>query len=156
MIHRMSAEQHDPTDQINIDRLQVPLAPAVEERLRQELGERQDVAFAHLTQVLVPGQQNEPSPMLFVWLDREAMRSVRLSLKLVSNVVARALPKEQYLDVVILNSAPELLEQVEEKGQLLVENNPEERRAAIEAMHSPELEEPIAESSRPWWWPFGG
>jgi hypothetical protein len=152
----MRAEHRDPADQIIIDKLQVPLAPEVEQRLRQELEQRQDVAFAHLTQVLVPGQQSEPSPMLFVWLNRDAMRSVRLSLKLVSNVVSRALPKEQFLDVVILNSAPELLEQVEKVGHLLVENNRDERQAALHAMHSPEVEEPEEPApSRPWWWPFG-
>ena len=72
----MRAEQSDPAHQIIIDRLQVPLAPEVEGRLRKELAQRQDVAFAHLTQVLVTGQQSEPSPTLFV-ICRTGLKSLR-------------------------------------------------------------------------------
>ena len=54
--------------------------------------------------------------VLFVWLVPAAMRSLRAALNLVSDTVAKALPGNQFLDVVILNSAPELLPDVERAG----------------------------------------
>jgi hypothetical protein len=72
--------------------------------------------------------------VLFVWLTAAAMRSLRHSLNLVSDEVARALPPGEYLDVVILNSAPELLDDVERAGRLLVERDPGERERALQAM----------------------
>ena len=85
-----------------------------------ELGQCSDVAFAHLPQVLTEGQQDRPSLVLFVWLVPEALRSLRAALRLVCEAVSRVMPRERYLDVVVLNSAPELLESVEAAGCLLV------------------------------------
>jgi hypothetical protein len=151
----MMSEAENRTAEIEIEKLVAQLPAEVEEQLRKELRQRQDVAFAHLTQALVPGHQNVPTPMLSVWLNREAMRSVRLSLKLVSNVVARALPKDVFVDVIILNSAPELLEQVEKVGLLLVENDSEERQSALRALSNLAEEVPApVEPTRRWWWPF--
>lgn len=61
------------------------------------------------------------------------MRSMRAALNLVADAVAKALPRDQFLDVVILNSAPELLAQIERVDCLFVEVDPEERRRALEA-----------------------
>jgi hypothetical protein len=58
---------------------------------------------------------------------------LRFALNLVSEAVARSLPDGNYLDVVVLNSAPELLDQVERARSLLVENDPEERARASSA-----------------------
>jgi hypothetical protein len=111
-----------------------PLGDEVERQLRQDLEKCPDVAFAHLVDVHVPDQGEEPGAVLFVWLEPPAMRSLRGALNLVSDVVARALPEDRYLDVVILNSAPELLPDVERAGCLFVEPNPEERRRALAAL----------------------
>ncbi len=127
--------------------------PKTEQRLKDELGRCPDLAFAHLPMVLVPARQQRAAPVLFVWLESRALRSLRFALNLVSEAVARALPDGEFLDVVVLNSAPELLEQVEAAGSLLVEKNPEERiralQAASEAAAAPEVA-----VDRPWWWPF--
>ena len=74
------------------------------------------------------------SRLLFVWLVPAAMRSLRAALNLVSDSVAKALPRDLFLDVVILNSAPELLPDVERVGCLFVEPKPEERRQALAAI----------------------
>lgn len=128
-----------------------PLEPKLQAELREALGRCPDVAFAHLPQVRVAGH-GEPELALFVWLVPGALRSLRMALNLVSEVVARVLPAEYYLDVVILNSAPELLLQVEAAGCLVVERDPDERRRALEAASS-DPETPLS-SRRPWWWPF--
>lgn len=128
------------------------LGPTVEQRLKDELGRCPDLAFAHLPRVLVPARQERPEPVLFVWLDPGALRSLRFALNLVSEAVARALPDGEFLDVVVLNSAPELLERVEAAGSLLVEKNPEERARALQAASEASVLEIPAE--RPWWWPF--
>lgn len=109
------------------------LAEDVEARLRTELGECPDVAFAHLCQITVIGQSSTPQLGLFVWLVPEAVGSLRAALNLVSEAVARALPEDVCLDVLILNSVPELLARVEKTNCLLVERDQEERRRACDA-----------------------
>jgi hypothetical protein len=111
-----------------------PLEDEIERQLREGLERCHDVAFAHLVDVDVPGRSEGPGTVLFVWLVPPAMRSLRGALNLVSDVVARVLPENRFLDVVILNSAPELLPDVERAGCLFVEPNPEERRRALAAV----------------------
>jgi hypothetical protein len=125
---------------------------AVLRALEVELGACPDVAFAYLAEVLVEGRQNSPDSVLFVWLVSEALRSLRFALNLVSEAVARALPPHAYLDVVVLNSAPELLERLEGAQCLLVERVAEERRRALEAARAGEAPEPLPHRRR--WWPF--
>ena len=131
----------------------LPPDPDLLESLRGALQDCRDVAFAYLPEVYVPGQQPHPELVLFVWLRRHAVRSVRAALNAVSARVARALPDGEYMDVVILNSAPDLLAAVEDAHCLLVELDADERRHALEAArsvdHAPEA------PARPWWWPFG-
>jgi len=103
-------------------------------KLRDGLERCADLAFAHLVDVDVPETGDEPGLVLFVWLDPAAMRSLRPALNLVSETVAKALPEDRFLDVVILNSAPELLPDVERAGCLFVEPLPKERRRALEAV----------------------
>jgi hypothetical protein len=104
--------------------------------LRSRLERCPDLAFAHLVDVEVPARGESAGLVLFAWLVPDAMRSLRAALDLVSEIVARALPADRYLDVVILNSAPELLSEVESAGCLLVEPHPEERRRALSALES--------------------
>ena len=111
-----------------------PLDPEVERRLRDELARCPDLAFAYLPQVMVHGRQDRPELVLFVWLRPAALRSLRFALNLVSEAVARILPDGDYLDVVVLNSAPELLDPVERARSLLVENDAGERSRALAAM----------------------
>ena len=120
--------------------------------LETEIGDCPDVAFAYLADVLVEGRQSAPESVLFAWLVPEALGSLRFALNLVSEAVARALPEDAYLDVVVLNSAPELLERLEAADCLLVERVAEERRRALEAARSGELPEPLPRRRR--WWPF--
>lgn len=130
----------------------IPMDGEIEERLRVELGECPDVAFAHLPQVEVVNQSEAPQLSLFVWLVPEAVGSLRAALNLVSEAVARALPEEMFLDVLILNSAPELLVRVEEAGCLLVVRDEAERQRALKAASR----SPDAEEERPSrrFWPF--
>ena len=121
-------------------------------QLAEALRNCPDVAFAHLPAVFVAGQQSRPELTLFVWLVPEAWRSLRSALNLVSRVVAETLPGPQYLDVVILNSAPELLEAVERADSLLVVRDPTERRRALQAAE--DAHEELTRRPRPWWWPF--
>jgi hypothetical protein len=111
-----------------------PLDDEVEIRLREGLEACPDVAFAHLVDVDVLERGEGPGAVLFVWLVPAAMRSLRAALNLVSDTVAKALPKDLFLDVVILNSAPELLPEIERVGCLFVEPNPDERRRALAAI----------------------
>ena len=111
-----------------------PLEDEVLKKLRDGLERCADLAFAHLVDVSVPETGDEPGPVLFVWLDPAAMRSLRPALNLVSDTVAKALPGDRFLDVVILNSAPELLPDVERAGCLFVEPHPNERQRALEAV----------------------
>ena len=114
------------------------LGDVVESRLRTELASCPDVAFAHLTQVTVVGPQATPQLSLFVWLVPEAVGSLRAALNLVSEAVARALPEDVFLDVLILNSVPELLSAVEKAGCLLIERDADERSRALAAADQPQ------------------
>ena len=120
-------------DELRISPPARPLDPRVKTRLAEELARCPDLAFAHLPQVMVPARQDAPSLVLFVWLRAPALRSLRFALNLVTEGVARALPDGEFLDVVVLNSAPELLEPIERARSLLVENDPEERARALAA-----------------------
>ena len=110
-----------------------PLADDAEAALREGLNACSDLAFAHLVDVEVAQSGEGPSMVLFAWLEPAAMRSMRAALNLLSDTVAKALPRERFLDIVILNSAPELLPEVERTGCLFVEPDPEERRRALSA-----------------------
>jgi len=124
-----------PSDQhLRISPLARPLADEVEDRLRKGLETCPDIAFAHLVDVEVPDRGEGPGTVLFVWLVPPAMKSLRAALNLVSDTVAKALPRDLFLDVVILNSAPELLPEVEGAGCLFVEPHPDERRRALAAI----------------------
>jgi hypothetical protein len=120
-------------DELVISPPEQPLDPVVKERLAEELARCPDLAFAHLVQVLVPARQERPELALFVWLRPSALRSLRFALNLVSEAVAHVLPEGDFLDVLVLNSAPELLIEVERARSLLVENDPEERARALSA-----------------------
>ena len=120
-------------DELVVSPPEQPLDPVVKERLAEELARCPDLAFAHLVQVLVPARQERPELALFVWLRPSALRSLRFALNLVSEAVAHVLPEGDFLDVLVLNSAPELLIEVERARSLLVENDPEERARALSA-----------------------
>jgi hypothetical protein len=124
----------EPDQKLRITRPRQPLGAEVESTLREGLEACPDLAFAHLVDVEVLEQRAGPGMVLFVWLVPAAMRSIRAALNLVSEAVAKALPADGFLDVVILNSAPELLPEVERAGCLFVEPNPEERRMALAAV----------------------
>ncbi len=113
-----------------------------------------DVAFAHLVDVEVGEQGSGCEPALFVWLVPDAVTSLRGALNLVSETVARAIPKDGYLDVLILNSVPELLSEVEAADCLLVERDPEERRRALTAAETVTTDDDGGLGSKRWWWPF--
>lgn len=148
------AGEPDPTGHdVSILRPQRPLGATVEERLRSDLRRCPDVAFAHLADVVVSGGSGAAEPALFVWLRPEGLRSVRSALNLVSEAVSRCLPDDRYLDVVILNSAPELLEDIERRGVLIVECDAAERQRAREAALNLEGYAPLPPRRR-WWWPF--
>ena len=111
-----------------------PLGDEVEKRLREGLEICPDLAFAHLVDVDVPEQGEGPGMVLFVWLVPAAMRSMRAALNLISETVAKALPPDRFLDVVILNSAPELLPEIERTRSLLVAPHSDERQRALAAV----------------------
>jgi hypothetical protein len=129
----MVSAMNDDAPGIEITTPRAGLEPDVEARLKSEMAGCPDVAFAHLNDVTVEGHSSSPQLTLFVWIVPAAMGSLRGALNLVSEAVARALPEDRFLDVVILNSAPELLAPVEEAGCLLVERDGEERRRALDA-----------------------
>jgi len=128
------------------------LGDEVESRLKTELASCPDVAFAHLTQVTVVGRETPPQLSLFVWLVPEAVGSLRSALNLVSEAVARALPEDRFLDVLILNSVPELLSVVENAECLIVERDADERSRALAAADRPQDPEPVESQRR--FWPF--
>lgn len=146
--HRVMGDSHG----IVIEKRQSELDPEVERKLIAELGRCPDLAFAHLPQVFVPGRQERADLVLFAWLEPEALGSLRFALNLVTEAVSRALPSDEFLDVVVLNSAPELLEPIERAGCLLVERNPEERARALAAAAQTDTSPDMP--SKPWWWPF--
>ncbi|MEE4273584.1 MAG: hypothetical protein V2I67_18055 [Thermoanaerobaculales bacterium] len=119
--------------EISIEAMRGELPSETESRLREGLAACPDVAFAHLVRVELANEGTGSQPSLFVWLVPEAVGSLRAALNLVSETVARALPEELFLDVLILNSVPELVSRVEEAGGLLVVRDPDERRRAQEA-----------------------
>jgi hypothetical protein len=122
-----------PDQQLRISSPGQPLGDDVEKKLREGLDACPDLAFAHLVDVEVLEQGEGPGMVLFVWLVPEAMRSVRAALNLVSETVAEALPEDRFLDVVILNSAPELLPDIERAGCLFAEPRSNERKRALAA-----------------------
>lgn len=139
---------------LTIEAPERPFERSLHDKLVAALGSCPDLAFAHLVQARVAGHAN-PDMVLFVWLLPAAMRSIRMALNLVSDIVARVLPDDRYLDVVILNSAPELLLTVEAAGCLLVEREPEERARALHAAASDDLAPDEAlQRRRVSWWPF--
>jgi hypothetical protein len=115
----------------------------VEDRLRQELVDCPDVAFAHLNDVEVVGEADGPVTSLFVWLVPEAVGSLRSALNLVSEAVARSLPEDRFLDVLILNSAPDLLGEIEAVGEPFVVRDHEERARALDAAALPDGDQPV-------------
>lgn len=138
---------------IRITRPHKPLDPQTTEALRRAIVQCPDVAFAHLVDVQVVEQQQKPELALFVWLLPEGVGSLRAALNLVSEAVAGALPEDRFVDVLILNSAPELLEDVERADCLLCERDAAERERAKSAMRQGdgEIDEIVR---KPWWWPF--
>jgi hypothetical protein len=123
------------------------------DELEQRLMACPDVAFCHLVDVEVDGVAGGPSPTLFVWLVPSALGTLRTALNIVSEAVADSLPPDRYLDVLILNSAPELLTAVEQAGGLFAVRDPDERRRALEAAAGGGVGfEPLP--PRKGWWPF--
>lgn len=138
--------------EILIEPAEARLTGEVEDRLRFELESCPDVAFAHLCLVTIAGQSSGPQLSLFVWLVPEAVGSLRAALNLVCEAVARAIPDDVFIDVLILNSAPELLDRVEAADCLLVERDRQERRRALAAAAG-ETENPgPARRRRLWPW----
>jgi len=141
--------------EIIISRPEPPLDDAVSQKLRQGLESCPDVAFAYLCDVEVIGGDHRSAMTLFIWLVPAALRSLRMALNLVSEVIAEALPEDRFIDVAILNSAPELLQDVERADCLFVIGDAEERRRALTAVSDPDpgvYAEP--DTTRRWWWPF--
>lgn len=154
----LSIRRYDPwmnerEPEIRIIRPTLPFDREILDKLGEEIGGCPDVAFAHLCEVEVVERGEGPGPVLFVWLVSRAVRSLKPALNLVSEAVARALPEDRFVDVVILNSVPELLQSVEAVGCLLVERDPEERRIAVAAGSEDRAGEDGATGSRRWW-PF--
>jgi len=143
----------DPASELHFGPPTPSLDPTVLDKLTRGLATCQDVAFVYLANVLVPSQQEAASQVLFVWLTRNALGSVRFALARVSQVVATCLPEGEFVDVVILNTDPELLEQVAAVGVVVVENSAEEHTQALTATTQPSADP--AEPPQRWWWPFG-
>lgn len=114
-----------------------PLDRETTKNLDSSLSACPDVAFAHLVDVRVEGVEDPPSLSLFVWLVPAAVRSLRGSLNLLTEIVAGAIPRDRCVDVLILNSAPELLAEVERAGCLFVERDFVERKRALEVAAGP-------------------
>jgi len=139
--------------ELRVTRLARPLSPETEARLKSGIQSCSDVAFAYLAQVQVPERQEEPGPVLFVWLRPAALSAVHAALNLVCQAVAKAITDKTFLDVVVLNSASELLPTLEQAGCLLTEVDREERQRALWAADHPEAQESQQEPPRGWW-PF--
>jgi hypothetical protein len=140
-------------DTVRIESRRIECGAELLQGLQRGLNDCPDLAFAHLPQVFVPGRQERPELVLFVWFLPAALRSLRSALDMVSETVAGVLPEDQYIDVVVLNSAPELLLEVERAASLLVERSPAERARALSAARAEQGGETPA--AGPWWWPFG-
>jgi len=130
-----------------------PLDPEALNRLRYGLGRCPDVAFAYLADVRVTEVSESTDQALFVWLEAPALRSLRSALNTVSEIVSGSLPAKRFLDVVILNSAPELLLDVERAAVLIDESNPEERSRALGAASAEEESAPPTSEDQRGWWP---
>ena len=141
----------DREPEISITRPTVSFDREILDKLGEEVGACPDVAFAHLCDVEVVGRGDGPGPVLFVWLVSRAVRSLKPALNLVSEAVARALPEDRFVDVVILNSVPELLQRVEALDCLLVERDPEERRIAVAAGEEDREGKRDGDGRRRWW-----
>jgi hypothetical protein len=142
-----------PEETVLFSKPRHPFDDQIVKKLRAGIEDCPDVAFAHLAEAEVVGHQDRPGQVLFVWLVAAAMGSLRGALNLVSETVADALPEDRFLDVVILNSAPEFLEDLERADCLFVVRDAEERTRALAAAADRGVGgEP--ESPRPWWWPF--
>ncbi len=113
-----------------------------------------DVAFAYLPLVEIPETSDAPHLVLFVWLRAEAMHSLRAALDLVSQVVAHALTSSDFVDVVILNSAPEMLSAIDDADCLIVDNEPEERSRVLDDARDPSHVPEAMPPQKRWWWPF--
>jgi hypothetical protein len=149
----LPVDRHEAGDgDVQVGRLSEPFADQVNDRLEDGLTRCPDVAFAYLAEVRITGRHEAPEPALLVWLRPAAMSSVRAALNLVSEVVSGVLPSARYLDVVILNSAPELLDPLEAADCLVVEPDPEERRRALASAGREDPPSPLP--AGPWWWPF--
>jgi hypothetical protein len=138
---------------LRISRCSMDLAPDTMAALRERLSACPDLAFTYLAEVQVDGH-DDPAPTLFVWLEARALGSVRSALDLVARAVAQTLPAECFLDVVILNSAPDLLDAVAAEGDLVTETNPDERRRAMAASTAADgvmPDEPGRDSGASWW-----
>jgi hypothetical protein len=130
-----------------------PLDDESTESLRSALAACPDVAFAHLVDVQVEGVRDEPQLSLFVWLEPDSLKSLRGSLNLVCETVAGAIPGDRCVDVLILNSAPELLADVESAKCLFVERDPAQRKLAADAALEA-LEGDRGRTGSTTWWPF--
>jgi hypothetical protein len=122
-------------------------------KLRAGMENCPDVAFAYLADAEVSGRQDLTGQVILVWLVAAAMGSLRGALNLVSETVADALPEDRYLDVVILNSAPDLLDDLELADCLFVVRDAEERNQALAAAASRDAGG-VPDSPSRWWWPF--
>jgi len=150
---RYDLQVTQPEEQLRFSRPRKSFDEEVLKKLHAGIEDCPDVAFAHLADTEMVGRQDRPGLVLFVWLVAAAMGSLRGALNLVSEAVADALPDDQFLDVVILNSVPELLEDLERADCLFVVRNAEERRRALAAASDHGVGgEP--EIPRRWWWPF--
>lgn len=143
----------EPEEEILFSAPQHPFDEQVVKKLRAGIENCPDVAFAYLADAEVSGREERPGQVIFVWLVAAAMTSLRGALNLVSEVVADALPEDRYLDVVILNSAPELLIDLEGADCLFVVRDAEERSRALAAAHTNDADG-ATDSPRRWWWPF--
>jgi len=142
-----------PEERVLFSRPRQPFDEKVVKKLRAGMENCPDVAFVYLADAEVVDRQDRPGQVIFVWLVAAAMGSLRGALNLVSETVAAALPEDRFLDVVILNSAPELLEDLERADCLFVVRDAEERRQAVAAAFDRGVGgDP--ESPRRWWWPF--
>ena len=140
-------------DEIAVSKMKKPLSEEILGDLGLRLRACPDLAFAYLVDVDVAGVEGGPSPTLFVWLEPEAVGSLRSALNVLSEAVADALPESEFLDVLILNSVPELMEKIEGVDSPFVERDPTERRRALAAAAAGGSEiEPMP--PRRWWWPF--
>ncbi len=122
--------------QLRITPPRQPLGDQVSKKLHEGLEACPDLAFAYLVDVDVHERDEGPGMVLFVWLVPAAMRSMRAALNLISEAVAMALPGDRFVDVVILNSAPELLPEIDRVGSPLVVPYPDERNRALAAAAS--------------------